>query len=48
MTDCGKVHLFRQGAITLMMHFPGLDPAKVMKSLERFATEVLSTLRNST
>ena len=33
--------------ITLMMQFPGLDPAKVMRSLERFATEVLPTLRNS-
>jgi alkanesulfonate monooxygenase SsuD/methylene tetrahydromethanopterin reductase-like flavin-dependent oxidoreductase (luciferase family) len=33
--------------ITLMMQFPGLDPAKVMGSLERFATEVLPALRNS-
>ena len=33
--------------ITLMMQFPGLDPAKAMRSLERFATEVLPTLRNS-
>jgi alkanesulfonate monooxygenase SsuD/methylene tetrahydromethanopterin reductase-like flavin-dependent oxidoreductase (luciferase family) len=31
--------------ITLMMQFPGLDPAKSMHSLKRFATEVLPALR---
>lgn len=31
--------------ITLMMQFPGLDPAKTMTSLERFGTEVLPVLR---
>jgi hypothetical protein len=29
----------------LAMQLPGLEPAKAMRSLERFATEVLPTLR---
>ena len=33
--------------ITLMMQFPGLDPAKTMTSLERFGAEVLPVLRES-
>lgn len=33
--------------IALTMQFPGLDPSKAMRSLERFTTEVLPSLRQT-
>jgi alkanesulfonate monooxygenase SsuD/methylene tetrahydromethanopterin reductase-like flavin-dependent oxidoreductase (luciferase family) len=37
----------RMTEVSLMMQFPGLEPRKAMRSLERFTTEVLPALRSS-
>jgi alkanesulfonate monooxygenase SsuD/methylene tetrahydromethanopterin reductase-like flavin-dependent oxidoreductase (luciferase family) len=37
----------RMTEVALMMQFPGLEPRKAMRSLERFTTEVLPALRSS-
>jgi alkanesulfonate monooxygenase SsuD/methylene tetrahydromethanopterin reductase-like flavin-dependent oxidoreductase (luciferase family) len=37
----------RMTEVALMMQFPGLEPRKAMRSLERFTTQVLPALRGS-